>query len=115
MLKEELTKQHLKEIALEIYRTLGSPVSILNLILCNPSDLFSASELLQEARVVEPKTFLQRLDSTIYGGRNHQSNLIEHASKIYNSLFITELIELPLFINDQVVKAVVIWRLRKGL
>lgn len=115
MQREDLTKQDLVDLARELYRTSGSTFSMLSIILIEQSNLFSTTGDYKEKDVIDIDTFFRRLDDPSYYDGVGRSNLTEVAENLSRILLHTELIQLPLYINDPAVKAVAIWRLRKGI
>lgn len=55
------------------------------------------------------------MESAVRGEGNMQSALALISEKVIDILFHAELVQLPLYINDPVVRVIAVWRMRKGI
>ena len=112
---DSITKQNLVDLAWKIYSCPTANVNILQLILVNYSSLYKRNvTTFNENDVVKPSVFFKNLDLAVEGSSYFPSTLKSIAKRV-KEIIILDLDQMPLYINDLLLKEIAIWRLKNNL
>lgn len=114
MREEDLTKDDLILLATDVfYITPTQCFSLLSIIIPDGTNRFNI--IINKDTVVSPEVFFNKLNQAAYGdNKNMQSTLSVVADKVLGIILHTQLIDMPMYMNDPLIGVIVRWRMKIG-
>jgi len=111
MLKYQLTKKQLADLAWSLYSSDSGTPYIISLMTTCDLNSREGSAPINENEVVEPELFFRRLDILLENKSRHPSNMVNIVTAMIHFLDL-DINQTPRYINDPILKEFVIWRLK---